>query len=194
MKNSRKLLLSLAIAAALGTAGIAAHAFPGGGPGWGSGGPGMGYGPRGGGMPYHGMMGGGPRGFGPGAAMGPRGVGPGAAGASGFSVDARLAALKTELKITGNQESAWGGYAKQVKQQFESRQALFAKAPPAAPSAPERMTQRAEFAKTRAANMETMSGAVKNLYAALTTEQKTLADQHLAGGGRGRSGGRGPWR
>jgi hypothetical protein len=148
----------------------------------------MGYGPGGGGG-YHGMMGHGmgPGGFGP---MGARGF----AGGPGFHIDARLAALKTELKITSNQESAWDTYAKQAKQQFESMQALFAKAPAAAQTAPERMNQRAEFAKQRAANMETMSGALKNLYAALTTEQKTLADQYLAGGGRGRFGGRGPWR
>ena len=154
----------------------------------------MGYGPQGGGMPYHGMMGGGPRGFGPGFAAGPRGSGPGFAGGPGFSVDARLAALKTELKITSNQESAWDAYGKQVKQQAESMQALFAKAPAPAQSAPERMSQRNEFAKQRLASMETMSGALKNLYATLTPEQKTLADQYLAGGGRGRFGGRGPWR
>ncbi len=187
MRKSYKLLLGLAVAAAL-TSTASAQPFPGGGPGWGpygGGGPGM--------MGHRGMMGPGmgPGGFGP---MGPHGFGPGFAGGPGFSMDARLAALKTELKITANQESAWDGYAKQVKQQFESMQALFAKAPAAAQSAPERMAQRAEFAKQRAANMDAMSTALKSLYAALSAEQKTLADQYLAGGGRGRFGGRGPWR
>jgi len=181
----------LALAAALAMTGAAAHAQPwgGGGPGWGSGGPGWGGGGPGmmgyGGGMHHGMMRGGPRGFGPGA------------GAPAFNVDARLAALKTELKISSNQESAWNAYAAQVKKQSEAMQALFAKAPAQAQSAPERMAQRAEFAKVRATNMEAMSGVVKGLYATLTAEQKTLADQFLAGGGRGAGrfgGGRGPWR
>jgi periplasmic protein CpxP/Spy len=188
MRKSRKIFLGLAVAAALASSAVSAQPFPAGGPGWGpygGGGPGM-MGPRG--MMGPGM---GPGGYGP---MGRSRFGPGFAGGPGFSVDARLAALKAELKITGNQESAWNGYTKQVKQQFESTQVLLAKTPPATQSAPDRMAQRAEFAKQRAGNLDATSTAVKNLYAALTAEQKTLADQYLAGGGRGRFGGRGPWR
>jgi Spy/CpxP family protein refolding chaperone len=170
MKIARKTLVSLTAAAAFAFTG-AALAQPVGGPGWG-GGPGMG--PWGGGMHHH-MMGwrGGPG-------------GPGFAGGPGFSPEARLAALKTQLKIAPEQESAWGAYETEVKRHAEARQALRAKisATPAQ-SAPERMSQRADFAKVRAANMEAMSGILKNLYAVLTPEQKTLADQYLGGPGRG---------
>jgi len=149
--------------------------------GYGGGGPRGGYGP--------GMMGGGPRGgYGPG-----RGWGQGGPAAN---ADARLSFLKNELAITADQDSAWQAYAKQVKQQAESMQALFAQAQSqTAQSAPDRLNQRAEFAKQRAANMEAMSTAVKSLYAVLTPEQKAVADQHFgarrfAQNGRGYGRGR----
>jgi len=195
MKNSRKLLFSLTAAAAFAAAGTNALAFPGGPPGWG-GGPGYGgppafAGPGGFGPGFAA----GPRGFGPSFAAGPRGAGPGFAGGPNPAyTDARLASLKTALKITSDQESAWSAFAKQAKQQVESAQALLAKAAPVATSAPERLTQRTEFAKQRSASMEAMSGAFKNLYAALTPEQKTLADGYLGGRAFGQFGGRGPWR
>jgi Spy/CpxP family protein refolding chaperone len=64
-------------------------------------------------------------------------------------------------------------------------------------TAPERLAQRAAFAKQRATNLDTMSAAVKDLYETLTPEQKAIADQRLAFGGMGgpgRRGGRGGWR
>ena len=193
MKNSRKILVGLVAAAALAMAGASAYAFPGGGPGWGPrGGSGPwsgGYGPWGGGSRGTfgpGMMGNAPRGgFGPGMSYGPRGgFGPGFAGPRGApaaQMDARLAAMKSELKITSGQESAWDAYAKQAKQQAESAQALFAKAQTAPQSASERISQRADFAKQRASSMEAMSGALNTFYAALTPEQKTVADRYFGG-------------
>ncbi len=150
------------------------------GPGAGRGGPGM-----------MGMMGYGP-GYGRGG-PGMRGGGPGSG--PGFSpsamVDGRLAALKSELNITADQESAWQAFATKAKDQVESRQALRGQAAAQAQTAPERFAQRAEFAKQRAANIESMSAAVKDLYAALTPEQKAVADQRLAFAGMGPMGGRG---
>ena len=184
MSKLRKNIVGIAAAAALVAASGLSYAFPpgygpgsgpcatGGGPGMMGGGPGMmGYGPRGG----PGMMGYG--------GMGPRGGGwgPGRGAVPAASVDAHLAYLKSELKITGDQETAWQAYAAQMKQQAESMKALFAQ--PATPpqSAPERASQRAEFAKQRAAAMESRSAALKDLYAVLTPEQKALADQHFGG-------------
>lgn len=201
MKNSRKIIAGLLVAAGLATAGAIAYADPEAfGPGWGgcfygAAGPGAmggGYGPgmMGGGWGPHGGYGPGMMGYGDGHGPGMMGYGggygPGMAGAQGGPAayaDGRLAFLKTELGITADQESAWQAYAKQVKQQAEGMQALFAQAQSqaAAQSAPERLNQRAEFAKQRAANMESMSTAVKNLYAALTPEQKTVADQYFGG-------------
>jgi Spy/CpxP family protein refolding chaperone len=164
------------------------------GGGWGRGGYGpgmMGGGPRGGFGP--GMMGAGPRGgYGPGMGYGPRGgFGPGAQGGPAANADARLAFLKNELAITADQESAWQAFAKQTKQQAESMQALRAAAQAAAKTAPERLEQRAQFAKQRAANMEARSAALKDLYAALTPEQKAVADQHFGGWRMAQGGPRG---
>lgn len=200
MNSTRKTILAVAAAAALATVSTLTFAFPpgygpgagacasGGGPGMGwGGGPGMmGYGPHGGpGMMGYGRMG--PRGggWGPG-----RGAGPAA------NVDAHLAYLKSELKITGDQETAWQAYATQMKQQAESMQALFSQSATPPQSAPERAAQRAEFAKQRAAAMDSMSTALKNLYAVLTPEQKTLADQHFGGPRIAQNGprGYGRWR
>lgn len=219
MKTSRKMITGLLVAAGLATAGAIAYADPevygpgsgacfyGAGPGpmGGGYGPGMmggGWGPRGGYGP--GMMGfggwGRHGGYGPGMMGYGGGYGPGVAGAQGgpaANADARLSFLKNELAITADQDSAWQAYAKQVKQQAESMQALFAKAQSqTAQSAPERLTQHAEFAKQRAANIEATSAAVKNLYAALTPEQKAVADQYFGGGRMAQGGARGygRWR
>ena len=196
MRNTRKIIAGLVTAAALATVGATAYAFPGGGPGSGCAYGAQGAGPMGGGY-GPGMMGGGPRG-GMGQGMmggGPRGgFGPGMAGARGNPVEnsaARLAFLKGELKITADQESAWQAFAKQAKDQAESMQALRAKAPAEAKTAPERLSQRTEFAKQRAANMEARSAAFNELYAALTPEQKAIADQHFGGWRMAQGGPRG---
>ena len=183
MKNSRKIIAGLLVAAGLATAGAIAYAQTGGyGPGWGGHhydmtGPGMMGGGRGHGGFGPGMMGGG-RGHG--------GFGPGMAGAGAgpaAHIDGRLAYWKAELKITPAQESAWQAYAKQAKQQAESMQTMRTQAQTTtAQSAPERLSQRAEFAKQRAAGMGAISTALKDLYAALTPEQKTIADQYFGGG------------
>lgn len=189
MNNSRKLLAGAIIATALAAAGGfgPASAQPYGyGPGnWAQGGPGM-MGPGQG--PHHGAMG-----YGPGAGRGPMGHGMWSNPAAG--VEGYLAALKVELKITPDQDNAWQAFTTKAKQQAESmiarREQMFAKVSATNQSAPERLAQRAEFAKQGAASMETMAAAVKDLYATLTPEQKTIADQHLARGPMGGFGGRG---
>jgi len=194
MRNTRKIIAGLVTAAALAAVGVTAYAFPGGGPGSGCAYGAQGAGPMGGGYgPGMGMMGGG---MGQGMMGGrPRGgYGPGMMGARGNPVEnsaARLAFLKGELKITADQESAWQAFAKQAKEQAESMQALRAQAPAAANTAPERLSQRAEFAKQRAANMEARSAAFNDLYAALTPEQKAVADQHFGGWRMAQGGPRG---
>ena len=81
-------------------------------------------------------MGGGPEygmGYGPGPGMGRgmgpwawagRGMGPHGHGNPSAMADARLAYLKSELKITSGQETAWKAFADQAKQQAEAMQAL----------------------------------------------------------------------
>ena len=52
-------------------------------------------------------------------------------------------------------------------------------------SAPERLAQQTEFMKQRQGEMETNVKALKELYAALTPEQKAIADQRFGGFGPG---------
>lgn len=189
MTSTRKLLAGAIVAAALVAAGSfgPASAQPAGyGPAnCAQGGPGMmgpGYGL------HHGAMG-----HGSGAGRGQMRHGMWSNPAAG--VEGYLAALKVELKITPDQDRAWQAFTTKAKQQAESmiarREQMFAQASATNQSAPDRLAQRAEFAKQGAARMETMAAAVKDLYATLTPEQQTIADQHLARGPMGGAGGRG---
>lgn len=190
MKKTRKLLVGvLAAAGIVGAAAIAYADPPGGfGPGMMGAGPGMmGHGPGGGGAMGPGMMGyGGPGGgHGPGmmgGGWGPGGgFGPGTAAGPVAHQEARLAFLKSELKITAAQEPAWEAYAKQAKAQAEAMETFRTQPPAIAQTTPERLEQRADFAKQRAEQIKAASAAVKDLYAVLTPEQKATADRYFGG-------------
>ena len=214
MKNTRKILVGAIAAAALAASGALVYAQPAGpGAGWqdcsgaaggtGTGHGSMGYG-RGAGHGGPGMMG-----YGAGAGHGGFGMmmdyGAGAGRGGRWSnpaaaVEGHLAALKVELKITPAQDTAWQAFTAKARQQAETmpaqRAQMFAQMHATDRPAPDRLAQRTEFAKQRIASMETMTAAVKDLYAVLTPEQKALADRQLAhgpmgGGGRGMGGGRG---
>lgn len=220
MRNTRKVLIGMLAAAGLAAASVGVYADPPGGFGPGAGGCAYGAGMMGGGY-GPGMMGGGPGGgFGPGAGYGPcaqggagsaacegagpgagygagprGGFGPGAAGAGPVErVDARLAYLKGELKITAEQESAWDAYATQVKAQAATMAAFHAQGPSTAQSAAERIEQHAARMKLRAEQAQATSKAVKELYAVLTPEQQTIANQHFGGQRFGQASGRGHGR
>ena len=215
MKRVTKIAITVGAAISLGLAAAAVSAHPyGAGPGWGGGhmgghmggyaqgygmGPGMmgGYGPGYGGGP--GMMGG----YGPGNGAGPGmmgGYGPGYGMRAWGNADERLTALKAELGITDKQDGAWQAFADNAKKHQETRQAWFAKMQEArsAGSAPELLAQRAELMKQRQVEMEANAAALKDLYAALTPEQKAIADQRFGrfgpgyGAGYGRGNGGGP--
>jgi len=185
MRNTTKIALAVGAALTLGLAAAGLSAHPGGGygPGYGMGYGGMGYGMHGYG-PGAGM-GYGMHGYGPGYGMG-YGAYPGAAGE-------RLEGLKAELGITAKQEPAWQAFVKSVKQREESRQAWFAKRFEAQPaeSLPERLAQRDEFFKQQQAERQASTAALKDLYAALSPEQKALADERFGGFGPGAGYGRG---
>ena len=185
MKRATKIAIGVATALTLGLATVVVNAHPYGyGPGWGMGmGQGQGYGPGYG--PGPGMG----RGMGPGGGMGPMGyrMGPQAYGNPGAMADARNAYLKSELKITPAQESAWKTFAEQTKQQAEAMQAWRTTIQGSAPAtAPERLELRNQVMKKRQEQMEKGTAAFKDLYAVLTPEQKALADQRVGMmGGRG---------
>jgi hypothetical protein len=182
MRNTRNVLIGILAAAGLAAASAGVYADPPGGFGPGAGGCAFGAGMAGGGY-GPGMTGGGPRGgFGPGAAAGAGPV---------ERADARLAYLKNELKITAEQESAWDAYATQVKAQAATMAAFHAQGPSTAQSAAERIEQHAARMKLRAEQAQKLSAAVKDLYAVLTPEQQTIANQHFGGPRFGQAGGRG---
>ena len=110
-------------------------------------------------------------------------------------VEARLAYLKTALKITDAQQPQWEGFAdtlrKHAREADQRVQALRAEAAArekgARPTAIERMERgqaRLSAAYTRMS--ETLTAA-KPLYAALSPEQQKIADELLAGRGHGES-------
>ena len=184
MRKGSKIALAVAAALSLGlvAAELSAQPF---GMGWG----GYGMGP---GMMGAGMMGG--YGMGPGAGMGygMHGYGMGFGGYPG-TAEERLAGLKSELGITAKQEAAWQAFVNSAKQRDESRAAWFAKMREAriAGSLPERLAQRDELFKQHQAERQATTSALKELYGALTPEQKTVADQRFGGFGPGYGAGYG---
>ena len=168
MRRATKIAIGIGTALTLGLAAAVVSAHPHGyGPGYGMGqGPGYGMG----------------MGYGPGPGMG-RGMGPMGYGNPAAMADARLAYLKSELKITSGQETAWKAFADNAKQQAEAMQALRNAIPGSTQAtAPERMEQRNQIMKKRQEQMEKATAAFRDLYAALTPEQKTIADQRFGGG------------
>lgn len=202
MKTTSKIIATVAATLALATAG-AVLAQPGGGPGTGWGpGMGMGYGPGMGGGYGHmgygpGMGGGWGHGMGYGPGMG-RGMGGG-----GFDTPAvaaaRMAELKAQLKITSGQEAAWKAYESAATQQAATMQAMHAlmqsqfQGAQSGIANPDFASQRLAAMAQRDAARAASSAALRDLYAALTPEQRTqMGFGQFAGGPRG--GPRGPAR
>lgn len=163
MKSSKKIVLAMA---AIGLAGLGS---------WAVAQPGGGYcdGPMG-------MMGGGMRGM---------KADPGA------RAEQHLNRLKADLKLTPQQEPLWLAFADKVKAEAgKGMQAMRQNMQSDKPvPAPERMTQMEGMMKERLAAMQSVHESFNRLYAALTPEQKAVADRHfsMAGrppGSRGRGG------
>jgi hypothetical protein len=95
-------------------------------------------------------------------------------------IDSHLGDLKAELNITTAQEAAWQTFTTAAKQQATSMQAMHTQMQQGSGTAPERMAQGATAMQQRAAGMMTMANALKDLYATLTPEQKTIADKHFS--------------
>ena len=97
------------------------------------------------------------------------------------NVEKRLAGLKEELKITPEQESVWATYAEKTKRNVqEMKDRMEAAAHDQAQTAPERFDRHIALMRDRLASFEKMDDALKQLYAALTAEQKAVADRHFA--------------
>lgn len=110
----------------------------------------------------------------------------------GQLIDARLAFLKTALKITPGQEQQWNAFATVMRQQAremdtkieQMRQAHQNRAPNAArPDVIARLQHRQEFLAAAAARTNALLTAAKPLYASFSPQQKQMADELLAHGG-----------
>jgi Spy/CpxP family protein refolding chaperone len=177
MKLTYKIIAGAAATLALALAGTV-YAHPGGGMGW-MGGPGG----MGGGMSWMG----GPGGTGHGMGYGMRG---GMAGADMAAVAAsRTAELKTQLKITPAQETAWKAFEAVVQQQATAMQALRSQMHAQMPNG-QAGAGGTDFAALREAMIRqhdagqaAHSAALKDLYAVLTPEQRAIADRNTFGMG-----------
>lgn len=90
----------------------------------------------------------------------------------GQGMEQRLTTLKSELKLTSQQEPAWQKFEQAVKaQQTGHGQGHGAMQPGADP-----MQSRIAWMEQRLAGMKTVAKAQQDLYKVLTPEQKSVAD------------------
>lgn len=102
-----------------------------------------------------------------------------------------LAELKSELKLTKDQEPAWQTFSDKVNAQAKNMDAMRDKMkmdrPDMPMSSPDRMEMMSGMMKDRAQMMATMADTVKTFYATLTPEQKSTFDKmhmnHMKSGG-----------
>ncbi|SCC91793.1 conserved exported hypothetical protein [Thiomonas sp. X19] len=175
MKRSQKVIVGITAvlsAAAIGTAfaqsgGMGAYRMSGVAAGMEQGSM-MGGGMMGGGMMSEGIM-------------GQRGMAEGMRhwGDTAAMVDGHLADTKAALNITAAQEPAWQAFATQAKQQAEAMQTMRGKLREANATAPDRMQARTQLLQQRLTGMEAMTKALKHLYAVLSPEQRSIANQRL---------------
>lgn len=167
----------------------------------GQGGPGgmMGQGPGGmmragdGNCWMSGMGPGGMMGHGMGGMMGPRmggmmgmmmGPMPGMMMGSGPMLEGRLAYQKAELGITADQTAAWDNYAAAFKARGSAMQSMHADMMQIiqSGSAVARMDAHIKAMESMVESLKALKPTAEALYAVLTDEQKTKADQLLGGG------------
>ena len=109
----------------------------------------------------------------------------------GERVEARLAYLRTALKITDAQQAQWDAFAGVMRKQAGEadarikarRDTMAANAERKRPNAIERLERRQEHMARASTLIGERLAVQKPLYAALTPEQQQIADQVLASGG-----------
>lgn len=110
----------------------------------------------------------------------------------GERVEARLAYLRTALKITDAQQAQWDAFAGVMRKQAGEADArikarrdnMAANAERKRPNAIERLERRQEHMARASTLIGERLAVQKPLYAALTPEQQQIADQVLASGGK----------
>jgi hypothetical protein len=108
----------------------------------------------------------------------------------GARAEQRLGRLKEELKLNAQQEPLWQAFAEKSKAEAgKGMQAMRERMQGDKPvPAPERMAQMEGMMKERLAAMQSVHESFKGLYAALTPEQKAVADRHFSMAGRHQHG------
>jgi hypothetical protein len=104
------------------------------------------------------------------------GHGPMAKGMAG-GPEAHLGTLKTELKLTAEQEPTWQAFEKTVREQV----AAHGPGPAGMAAGADPMQGRIAFMEQRLAGMKTVAKARADLYTVLTSEQKAVADRLMTG-------------
>jgi hypothetical protein len=125
--------------------------------------------------------------------MGPMGMGPGMTGGPSSAkfdpavrVQRHLDMFKGQLKLTPEQEPLWQAFAEKMKAEAgKGMQGMRTQTPDPKLTAPERMAKMETMMGERLAAMKTVHESFNRLYAALTPEQKVVADQHAAQMGQG---------
>ena len=109
-------------------------------------------------------------------------------------IEARLAYIRTALKITDAQQPQWDNFAnvlrKQAQQTDEFRNAHRAERGAQRPqvNAIERLERRQKMMNVASQRLDEVIAAAKPLYAALSPEQQKTADELMARRGHGRAG------
>jgi hypothetical protein len=111
-------------------------------------------------------------------------------------VEARLAYIRTALKITDAQQPQWDAFAsvlrKQAQQMDEFHRTRHTEGAQAGErrhaTAIERLERRQKMMAFASQRLDEVIAAAKPLYAALSPEQQKIADEMLARQGRGRMG------
>lgn len=97
-------------------------------------------------------------------------------------VEGRIAFLKTELKITDAQASRWNTFADTLRANAKALQAMHESMTKGAPATwPDRLVAQQKMLGMRLDGLKTLEAAGAPLYAALTDEQKKVADLLLSG-------------
>lgn len=109
-------------------------------------------------------------------------------------VERHLGMLKEQLKLSSEQEPLWLAFAEKAKGEAgKGMRAMREQAADEKLTAPERMAKMQAVMQERLTAMSGVHESFNRLYAALTPEQKTVADQHANRMGRGiGAGGSGP--
>lgn len=105
------------------------------------------------------------------------------------AVEQRIADLHAKLKITDQQAKPWDAFAQTMRDNARKADQAFRERAQKLPtmSAADAMKSYADLTETHADNMKKLSSAFSDLYAALSPEQKQIADAMYRnpGGGKG---------